>query len=304
LQRLEGFSNLNSAQDHHRSLSSGSHGTGPVEYENHIRSSPVDATPHDEGAVDQAPRRDHGDETVYGSSSNISFLRQVANAAELPKSTGDVVIDEDISKKPMLLGFSTTQPPSPQLPHGHTMFVLPERWLADSLLQSFWDLVHPVFPIIHRPSFETRYVKLWEPSITEQDFNSAVFQATLSIVLALGAQRSELRSAEQRSGQFYQQSCDIISIDALDQSSLQVLQALLLRGLYLHYTSHADRCWNTVGVALRVAQGLGLHTRREDSSTGGNQLQSEMKRRVWYCCVTLDRYCSLFPINMLDCPQA
>ncbi|KAF6786569.1 transcriptional regulatory protein [Colletotrichum sojae] len=234
----------------------------------------------------QTTTSSHDDETVYGPSSNISFLRQVTQAADPRNSSHSPGDDQDkaTDSTPTVLGFSAAQPRSPDPPPEPLM--LPERWLADDLLASFWEFVHPVFPILHRPSFAASYEALWQPghSRGRHDFKDVVFHSTLSIVLALGAQRT----VEQVSmaDKFYRQSIRLVSVDALDHSSLQVVQLLLLRGVYLHYTSYADRCWNTVGVALRVAQGLGLH--REGNGVA-SQLRREMRRRVWHCCLTLDR---------------
>jgi len=77
-------------------------------------------------------------------------------------------------------------------------------------------------------------------------------------------------------------------LGALDIFSIELVQLLLLTTLHLHSTKYANRCWNTLGLAIRVAQGLGLPwdmpSRRE------SQVAREMRRRVWYNCVILDRY--------------
>jgi hypothetical protein len=39
---------------------------------------------------------------------------------------------------------------------------LPPRNIADKLLDWYWDAVHPVARIVHRPSFAQRYETLWE----------------------------------------------------------------------------------------------------------------------------------------------
>ncbi|KAF5528159.1 Sorbicillinoid biosynthetic cluster transcription factor sor3 [Colletotrichum aenigma] len=234
------------------------------------------------------------DETIYGPSSNISFLRQVTLAADAqkPDDSGPNGPGNETESTPNVLGFSTVQPKSPD-PFPEPV-MLPERWLADSLMESFWEFVHPVFPILYKPSFIASYEALWKPTKDrnhKRDFKDVVFHSTLSIVLALGSQRTDQVSVAEQANladKFYKQSVKLISVDTLDHSSLQVVQLLLLRGVYLHYTSYADRCWNTVGVAVRVAQGLGLQN-EGDKTVGVNQLKREMRRRVWHCCLTLDR---------------
>ncbi|KXH56079.1 hypothetical protein CSAL01_07445 [Colletotrichum salicis] len=243
--------------------------------------------------------RNEGDgDAIYGPSSNSSFLRLVTQAAG-PRSLTTKPPEEPAGLEPeevipTVLGFAiTTQPKSPDTLPDPVM--LPERWLADSLLRSFWDFVHPVFPILHRPSFTASYEAVWQPSQNRppnRDYKDIVFHATLSIVLALGCQRTDQVSVSEQvrlANRFYKQSVKLVSVDTLDHSSLQLVQLFLLRGVYLHYTQYADRCWNTVGVALRVAQGLGLHSRGDGPASSESQLKREMRRRVWHCCLTLDR---------------
>jgi hypothetical protein len=64
------------------------------------------------------------------------------------------------------------------------------------------------------------------------------------------------------------------------------VQLMLLRGFYLLRTPHADRCWITAGIAFRVAQAVDLQS--ATTTAASNQLDREMRRRVWYNCVLLD----------------
>ncbi|KAK1490369.1 hypothetical protein CTAM01_10658 [Colletotrichum tamarilloi] len=243
-------------------------------------------------------RNEADGDAMYGPSSNSSFLRLVTEAAG-PRSSNtkspEELAGQDAGEvAPTVLGFAiTTQPKSPDILPDPVM--LPERWLADNLFRCFWDFVHPVFPILHRPSFTASYEAVWQPSQgrpPNRDYKDTVFHATLSIVLALGCQRTDQVSVTEQvrlANRFYKQSFKLVSVDTLDHSSLQLVQLLLLRGVYLHYTQYADRCWNTTGVALRVAQGLGLHSRGDGPTSSKSQLKREMRRRVWHCCLTLDR---------------
>lgn len=168
--------------------------------------------------------------------------------------------------------------------------ILPPRELADKYLHSYWELFHPIYPILHRPKFHAIYCQLWQPTTTSQrNVDHAVFYSTLNMVLALGCQRNEALEVEERedlSNEFYRRSMKLVSLDTLDTSSLQIVQLLLLRGFYLLYTPLADRCWNTTGAAVRVAQAIGLQHSKMKAVL--NQLEREMRRRVWHSCVLLD----------------
>jgi len=169
--------------------------------------------------------------------------------------------------------------------------ILPPRSLADNLLRCYWDLFNPIFPILHLPTFDVAYNQLWQPCTGSEhsEAQNVLFHSTLNIALALGCQRNEMLEETERedlSWEFYKRSIKLVSLDSLDTPSLQIVQLLVLRGYFLLYTPLADRCWNTAGVALRVAQAVGLQS---DRTGNYHQLTREMRRRVWYTCVMLDR---------------
>jgi len=173
--------------------------------------------------------------------------------------------------------------------------VLPPRHLADSILKCYEDLFHPVYPILHYPMFTATYDQLWQPAFTlARNHNvtqDVVFYSTLNIVLALGCQCNEaLPEAEREdlASDFFKRSVRQVSLDDLGIPSLQIVQLLLLRGFFLLSTPDVDRCWITVGAALRVAQAIGLESAGRTAAT--NQLDREMRRRVWHNCVLLDWY--------------
>ena len=65
------------------------------------------------------------------------------------------------------------------------------------------------------------------------------------------------------------------------------VQLLLLKAQYLQGTHYSLLCWNLVGLAIRIAQGLGLHdphTYEED-----DVVTREYKSRTWAMCYQLDR---------------
>ncbi|KAK9780129.1 putative Transcription factor domain-containing protein [Seiridium cardinale] len=169
---------------------------------------------------------------------------------------------------------------------------------ADDLLAWYWDFIHPLIPVLHRPGFMVRYDQLWQPRNVSTSSGAAddiIFHATLNMVLALGCQRNEQFEPAERANlsyEFYKRSVKIVSVDTLDESSLSVVQLLMLRGLYLLYSPYADRCWNMTAITIRIAQAIGLESLSYHSSSL-DQLTREMRRRVWYSCIVLDRFTGL-----------
>ncbi|KAH7141321.1 fungal-specific transcription factor domain-containing protein [Dactylonectria estremocensis] len=188
---------------------------------------------------------------------------------------------------------------------------VPLRAEADSLLDSYWAWVHSLYPFIHQTSFEKRYLTVWNsqnksrsvhPSPSEtagcyDNLNDELFYCLLNIVFALGTLFNpsiDPLDRDRLSRPFFERSKALLDLDALAQGSLPLVQTLLLMGQYLQSTDMSSSCWNIVGLAIRVAQGIGLH--HEPRGRGRqpvDQLDTEMRRRAWTGCVFLDRVLAL-----------
>lgn len=125
----------------------------------------------------------------------------------------------------------------------------------------------------------------------DSEAEEAIFTATLNLVFALGCKFSSFVEPSQHlsvADDFYQRSRQSYPFDILDSTSISLVQMLVLTGVYLQSTQHASRCWNSIGLAIRMAQSLGLHVDAV-SHRGISQLALEMRRRIWHTCVHLDR---------------
>jgi len=240
----------------------------------------------------------HGTEALYGSSSTIAFVSSVNDATNLKHNLS--------SGSPGNIAHSVTKPArSPNLLQGleinreedQTAFVLPRRRTADDFLNCYWEFIHPLFPVVHKTSFVSTYEAMWSPETqgnTEHPHNDLDYitsYAQLNLMLALGCRFSTIVDPADRimrANEFYQRSRRLLRFDILDSMHLPLVQVLLLTGIYLQSTKYANRCWNVVGLAIRVAHGFGLHL-DSDTSTSEGQVEMEMRRRIWHTCVMLDR---------------
>jgi hypothetical protein len=70
--------------------------------------------------------------------------------------------------------------------------------------------------------------------------------------------------------------------------------ALLAQCFYLLATCQTDQCWITLGLAVRIAQSIGLHVEESHCVSREDTLASrETCRRVWYSTFVLDRLLAL-----------
>lgn len=169
--------------------------------------------------------------------------------------------------------------------------VLPRRRDADSYVHCYWDNIHPLYPLLHKPTFMRAYDKLWttDDEDEQSSFDQTLFMATVNMVFALGSHFSHTVDKEHKaatSNDFYQRARNSFCYDILDSASSAMVQYLLLTVIYLHSTALVNRSHNLLGLAVRAAQTIGLH---EASIVETSQLTEEMRRRIWYACVALDR---------------
>lgn len=173
--------------------------------------------------------------------------------------------------------------------------------MADSFIDSFFSIVHPLYPILHQPTFTLHYRALWRTDTSRTSkpeselADSTLFWSTTNLVFALGCQFSNLVDPSHHSSlaaEFYRRSQLIYSTDDVDASSIDEVQALLLATVYLQSTHRASRCWNVLGLAIRAAQALGLHLEQAYQACT-SQREREVSRRIWYNCVILDKLQSM-----------
>jgi hypothetical protein len=121
----------------------------------------------------------------------------------------------------------------------------------------------------------------------------------LNIVFALGVLHNMELTQQERddiSYTFFRRAKSLLGLDLLESGSTPLVQVLLLMGQYLQTRDITSSCWNIIGMAIRVAQGIGLHLQPEEREEGdasncqaADQLEEEMRRRAWTGCVLLDR---------------
>ncbi|KAI2981883.1 transcriptional regulator family: Fungal Specific TF [Aspergillus niger] len=253
------------------------------------------ATP-DDTLASPAPLREY-----YGSSSIASLMRFARMSVPLrssrsangsPNSSMDYQYHE-----------------SPNTQYRISDFTLPPRSLADHLLKCFWDRVACIYPFFDRPSFEKAYDNLWRseregmnklPDMhiglggkSDSSPKSIVFYCALNVMFALGCHFSDLplQEREATAHSFFLRCKRFVGLDLLEIHTVGVVQTLLIVALYLQSSPYPSRCWNAIGIACRLAQGLGLHEAHNVSSM--TVLETEVRRRTWHGCVMLDVFVSM-----------
>ncbi|KAJ5155295.1 hypothetical protein N7492_008098 [Penicillium capsulatum] len=315
---------LSSCYQHRRSEQDSSRVLGGLESIDHLQSpsTNVRCSPHNPhgnvtamGAISAAEDGDATDsprEEYYGNSSAASFMRLARDSIPIRSYmqavrsvdgntsgslTNDTGLWRDMNTNPTPAGFSFED------------FSLPPRPLADHLLECYWDRVYCLYPFFHRPSFEQAYENLWgsskwaQPQLPELSVGlggsfdsgpqSITFHCALNAIFGLGCHFSDIPVREREAAvySFFLRSKRFVGLDLLDTSTIGVVQTLLIIALLLQSTPYPNRCWNAIGVACRVAQGLGLH--EQATHRYMKPLEKEIRHRTWHGCVIMDMIVSM-----------
>ncbi|KAF5248254.1 hypothetical protein FANTH_6047 [Fusarium anthophilum] len=230
-------------------------------------------------------------EGFYGSSSAASFLKETCGTAILPSN--HQVNPQTRNSQPTHLFGDVDK------------FALPPRRLADHLIEKYFERIYWIYPVFDKQAFEHGYNSLWLPSGQTtcpeeyrnlglgEDATTVAFFSSLNAIFALGCIFSNLSTAAKTKAYevFFSRAKDKVNLELLDINDLSVVQTLVLVALVLQGTSFPDRCWNTTGLACRVAQGLGLHSLPPWSKQESRS--QRIRRRTWHGCIVLDTLVSM-----------
>ncbi|KAJ4204310.1 hypothetical protein NW767_004502 [Fusarium falciforme] len=94
-----------------------------------------------------------------------------------------------------------------------------------------------------------------------------------------------------QSERFYTMATALLD-GVIDQPSLQSLQGLVIMQIYLQLSGRYSTASHISGVATRLAQTLGLH--RHSHRFKFDPLETELRRRTWWCQYSLDAFSSAY----------
>ncbi|KEF51141.1 uncharacterized protein A1O9_12755, partial [Exophiala aquamarina CBS 119918] len=184
---------------------------------------------------------------------------------------------------------------------GSPDYVLPPRQLADSLVDHYWNYVHPLYPFLHKQSFHETYEALWTgqkfpiTTCTVMRTDEVTSVCILNLVLALGCQYHHEHGAGKARATaevFYKRARSFLRLNPTEPSNntLQLVQGMLLMTQFLMGTGHTHKAWGVVGMAVRTCYQLGLHRAADTGAdTFPRPVQREIVRRVYHGALMLER---------------
>jgi hypothetical protein len=180
---------------------------------------------------------------------------------------------------------------------------LPERGVADELLNNYFHFFEGSLRVLHVPSFRADYEKFWQQPRDRAGSGGAadgVFLLSLQLCLALGATaHSDPLRWRAAASQWLLEAQTWISSSAISVSKrpppleeLQLACLVVMAKANASGNDHVHQCWVSAGDLVRKAMWAGLH-RDPGSNNPGGLFQAEMRRRLWATILELNLLLSL-----------
>ncbi|CAK7231815.1 hypothetical protein SBRCBS47491_008057 [Sporothrix bragantina] len=194
--------------------------------------------------------------------------------------------------------------------HSNAVVEFPDLETAERFLDIYFSTIHVAYPFLPRDLFMQTY-RAYIAS-DRQTVPSDTWLATLYILFAIGAcynTASGGMAIQAKQGndtlheQYYRHALSLASGAETPERSVSQVSFLLAQCFYLLAVCRTDTCWTTLGLAVRIAQSIGLHV-DADATRPRSRLKpkytqtlafrnAELRRRVWYCIYVLDRLLAL-----------
>jgi hypothetical protein len=163
-----------------------------------------------------------------------------------------------------------------------TRYTFPEPDLLPLLIDAYMRRINNFYPLLHRPTFE----RLVVDRVHERDPS---FGAVLLMVCAHGARyvsdpRVMVRGGSEASaGWPYFIQVQIWNRNLLHQPRLYDVQLYCLAALFSATYFRSHLAWVLLGMAIRMLQEVGAHSKKIYSSTPN--AHDELWKRVFWCVV-------------------
>ncbi|KAL8736774.1 MAG: hypothetical protein Q9166_000140 [cf. Caloplaca sp. 2 TL-2023] len=171
---------------------------------------------------------------------------------------------------------------------------LPSKLIANRLLNQYWLAVHPICRIVHKTSFQRRYSTFWtdvelgvEPTCSLQAvvfaalFSGVVSMTDSAVLMEFGTTKKDLVDNFQMGTETALSRANVIRT-----TKVETLQALVMYMIPLCRSEISRSHSALVGMALRIAECMGLH--RDGTEYGFGPVETHVRRLIWYHICFLD----------------
>ena len=194
-----------------------------------------------------------------------------------------------VSYARMVLATSIREP----LPE-ESVSTLPPRHEAMVLIQHFLNRVFVVIPLFDEASFYASVEAVFRQNYRKAAaFDVWCVRMVLAISCALHSKKRWDRRYREGIAHLKAALCEAEQV--LHPGSIQSIQAMILLVLYSMLDPRHLDSWNLIGMTSRIMVDLGLH-QDPPRYPPISKAKLELRRRIFWCVYTLDRYIAHQPI--------
>lgn len=228
----------------------------------------------------------------FGESSTIAFVSNILGSPQ--HSPGVHLPKSDLKHGISALQMSSTCEihNKAHLDKSSLTFHIPDRHIADGMVDAYFERFHPLYPFLHEGTFRAEYERMWS-SASDSPLRCSWY-ALLNIVFAHGCEFCHLVPKHRLPGivrPFVDRSRETTLSHIYQQANLEFVQVLLLLSHYLQGTLELNECWNLVGLMIRTAVSIGLQLNADGLEL--TALEKEVRKRVWWGCFIIDQTLSM-----------
>ncbi|PYI12332.1 hypothetical protein BO78DRAFT_402266 [Aspergillus sclerotiicarbonarius CBS 121057] len=183
-----------------------------------------------------------------------------------------------------------------------TFMLLPPRDEANALLARYFDFAFPTHRFLHQPQVEG-WVEEFYRAVQRSEGVGPGMRGKRAVVLMVFAQAKQSQpDSDQSARSLIITHLDSAAYFAASEQQLSAetgpvritsVQARLAQCFYLLSQSRINHCWSLFGTTARLAMTIGLHrARRRENGAGVDHIDSESRKRVFWCAYSLDNYLS------------
>jgi transcriptional regulatory protein GAL4 len=164
----------------------------------------------------------------------------------------------------------------------------------EPFIDAYFQTYHASYPMVNEALFRAQFMEV-VPRPKGKAWN-----VLLHVVSALGSFCSSLTTPEMDVALFEGAKARM-SIDMLETGNLTLVQALTLMSNYVQKRNKPNSGYNYMGLAKRMAMGIGLH--KEFPAWRSKPMALEVRRRVYWCLYVFDVGAVITFSRPLDMPQ-
>lgn len=162
---------------------------------------------------------------------------------------------------------------------------------ATKLWKLYSENVDPIVKVTHGPSFETTFKRIAaNPGLTSRSLEALIF-AVYHIAIVSSSEKECMKlfgeSQSILQARYYDAARQaLVNANFLRTTDLAVIQAYILFLLAVRTEYDPHTFWMLTGIAIRIAQRMGLH--RDGEEHGLKPFDVQMRRRIFWQLIPLD----------------